>query len=259
MLVDLRRSTSSDTSGIVGTNELDVPPAARLRALPRVPDYLEETYHWAYLDPRNLALLDRQQVVSVILWGNDRRLRRAALTQIEPGQKVLQAACVYGNFSRALARHIGPRGSLDVIDVVPLQVANCRRKLKGFPQATVRLADAAAPGGGPYDAVSCFFLLHELPDDYKHAVLDALLGSLAPGGKAVFVDYHRPHWAHPLKGVMSIVFDLLEPFAKGLWNKSIAGYASRGGDFAWRTQTFFGGLYQMTVARRHPRSEADAR
>lgn len=249
-----RRRCSGAALGVAG-----VAPAARLGALPRVPDYLEETYHWAYLNPRNVALLDRQQVVSAILWGNDRRLRRAAFAQIEPGRKVLQAACVYGNFSRALARHIGPRGSLDVIDVVPLQVANCRRKLKGLPQATVRLADATAPGGGPYDAVSCFFLLHELPDDYKHTVIDALLGSLAPGGKAVFVDYHRPHWAHPLKGVMSIVFDLLEPFAKGLWNKSIADYASRGGDFAWRTQTFFGGLYQMTVARRLGRSEAAAR
>ncbi len=259
MLVDLRRSTGSDTPGIVGTNEHDVPPGTQLRAPPRVPDYLKETYYWAYLNPRNVDLLDRPLVVSTILWGYDRCLRRAAFAEIEPGQKVLQAACVYGDFSPALARHVGPRGSLEVVDVSPVQVANCWRKLQHIPQATARLADAAAPGGGPYDAVCCFFLLHELPDNYKRAVVDALLGSLAPGGKAVFVDYHRPHWAHPLKGVMSIVFDALEPFAKSIWNQRIAGYASRGGDFAWRTRTYFGGLYQLTVARRRPRSEADAR
>lgn len=159
-------------------------------------------------------------------------------------------ACVYGDLSPALAERIGPLGSLDVIDVSPLQVANCRRKLAPFPQARARIADAAQPGGGPYDAVCCFFLLHELPDDYKRAVVDASLASLASGGKAIFVDYHRPHWAHPLRGVMSLVFDLLEPFAKKMWSREIAGFATDGRDFTWRKQTSFGGLYQITVAHR---------
>ena len=91
---------------------------------------------------------------------------------------------------------------------------------------------------------------HELPDDYKRAVVDASLASLASGGKAIFVDYHRPHWAHPLRGVMSLVFDLLEPFAKKMWSREIAGFATDGRDFTWRKQTSFGGLYQMTVAHR---------
>ncbi len=235
-------------------------PVAPLRAQPpAVPEYLYKTYCWAYLNPRSLTFFDRPQVVSAILWGNHRRLRQAVLAEIEPGQKVLQAACVYGDFSPHLARRLGPRGSLEVIDVSVLQVANCRRKLEGFPQARVRLADAAAPGGGPYDAVCCFFLLHEMPDAYKRAVVDALLASLVPGGKAVFVDYHRPHWAHPLKGVMSLVFGALEPFAKSLWTNVIASYATHSGDFSWRKRTYFGGLYQMTVARRPEPSETGAR
>ncbi len=232
-------------------------PAPRL-AWPAVPDYLTRTYRWAYLDRRNLTLLDRRLVVSAILWGNRRRLQNAALAEFEPGQWVLQPACVYGDLSVELARFLGPLGLLEVIDVVPLQVANCKRKLHGFPRATVRLADARAPGGGPYDAVCCFFLLHELPEDSKRAVVDALLASVVPGGKVVFVDYHRPHRAHPLKALMSVVFDLLEPFAKDLWNHGIPSYASRADDFEWRTRGLFGGLYQVTVARRGGRSRTGA-
>lgn len=258
-LASARRQRLAGAEALAGGVDAAAPGAPSRARAPAVPEYLYRTYRWAYLNPRSLAFFDRPLVVSVILWGKHRRLSQAALAEIEPGQKVLQAACVYGNFTPALARRLGPRGSLDVIDVSPLQVANCRRKLEGFPRARVWLADAAAPGGGPYDAVCCFFLLHEMPDDYKRAVVDALLASLVAGGKAVFVDYHRPHWAHPLKAVMSLVFALLEPFAKSLWANGIASYARYAGDFSWRKRTFFGGLYQVTVARRRNPSEAQAR
>ncbi len=226
-------------------------PSPRAEARPpQIPAYLWETYYWAYLNPRNVRLLDHELVVSVILWGNHKRLRRAAFAEIRPGTRVLQPACVYGDISPLLARHLGPRGRLEVTDVAPIQVARCRHKLRDFPQATVREADASRCGGQIYDAVCCYFLLHELPADYKRAVVDALLGSVVAGGKVIFVDYHRPHWAHPLKGITSLVFDTLEPFAKDLWHNEISEYASAPKAFVWSKQTYFGGLFQKTVARR---------
>ncbi len=215
-----------------------------------VPNYLEATYHWAYLNPTSVWLLDRPAVVYGILWGQAGRLARAAASELDPGQSVLQAASVYGSFSRVLAERLGPDGRLEVVDVAPVQVANCRRKLADYPQVTVRLADARAPGDGLYDAVCCFFLLHEVPDDAKRAVVDALLERVAPGGRVVFVDYHKPHWAHPLKPLMSVVFDTLEPFAKGLWRHEIVDLANLPDRFAWRKETYFGGLYQKVVAER---------
>ena len=206
-----------------------------------VPAYLRETYNWAYLNPRNVKLIDREMVVKVILWGQHLRLRREAFAELEPGQKVLQPACVYGDFSPALARLLGPRGELEVIDLAPIQVAACRRKLRNFPRATVRRADVARPGGESYDAVCCYFLMHELPEDYKRAVVDTLLGSVVPGGKVIFVDYHKPHWAHPLKGVVSLIFDTVEPYAKSLWRHEIADFAGNAGRYSWRKQTYFGG------------------
>jgi len=224
--------------------------APSLTTAPDIPYYLKETYNWAYVNPRNVRLLDRELVVSVILWGQHMRLQRAAFAEIEPGQKVLQPASVYGEFAPNLARHIGPQGSLVVTDINPIQVETCRRKMIGLPGASVRRADARNPGGGPYDVVCCYFLMHELPDDYKHAVVDALLGIVAPGGKVVFVDYNKPHWAHPLKIIMSTIYDALEPFAKSLWHHSIADFATDPTGFEWRKETYFGGLYQKVVAEK---------
>ncbi len=224
---------------------------------PALPDYLQNTYSWAYLNPFSRALLDQSFIVSTILWGNAKRLVRSVLSEIEPGQKVLQTACVYGDFSAQVAEHLGPDARFEVIDVAPIQVLHCRRKLRHFPQATVRLADAADPGGGPYDVVCCFFLLHEVPDTYKNRIVDALLDRVEPGGKVVFVDYHRPHSAHPLKGLMKLVFALLEPYAKEIWEREIQSYATDADAFTWTKATYFGDLYQRVVALRKPLPAAE--
>ncbi|VAW17504.1 hypothetical protein MNBD_ALPHA12-1821 [hydrothermal vent metagenome] len=241
--------SKSSTSATVAIGSDIVQPEVK-EEMPDIPYYLKETYYWAYVSPRNVGWLDREIVVSTILWGQHLRLQRAAFAEIKPGQKVLQPASVYGNFVPNLARHIGRDGKLDVIDINPIQVSGCRRKLAGLPQASVRLADARNPGGGVYDVVCCYFLMHELPDDYKRDVMNSLLASVAPGGKLVFVDYHKPHWAHPIKPITSIVFDTLEPFAKSLWRHEIKDFADDENGFSWRKQTYFGGLFQKVVAER---------
>ena len=213
-----------------------------------VPGYLKDIYAWAYLHPGNAARLDREAVVSLILWGNHGRLKRAVRSEFEPGQRVLQAAHVYGDLIPGLARRIGPRGRLEVIDIAPLQVALCAEKLRQYPWAAVRRADAREPCGGPYDGICCYFLLHELPWAWKRAVVDALLAEVAPCGKAVFVDYHRPRPWNPFGPVMATVFRRLEPYAREMWDNDISALASDPARFTWRKETYFGGLYQKVVA-----------
>ncbi len=227
-----------------------VTPPEFAEGAPAIPDYLRETYAWAYLSPRSVRILDRQLVVSSILWGNYSRLLKVLLAELNPGQRVLQPACVYGDFSTRLARFLGPHGALEVRDIAPIQVLHCRRKLAAFPRARVRLGDAAAPQSATYDAIACFFLLHELPDHTKRLAVDSLLSAVRPGGTAVFVDYHRPHPIHPLKPVTGLVFRLLEPFAESLWHHEIGSFASVTEGFTWTKETYFGGLYQKVVARR---------
>jgi len=259
---------SSDRSQIAAENAVNGPRSTvafvalptealffgRERDLPKpeVPDYLEQTYTWAYLRPSSVWMLDRPQVVNAILWGNYKRLLRAVLAEMRPGQQVYQPACVYGDFSGKVADFLGPDGHLDVGDVAPVQVENCRRKLADCNNVQVHLWDAADAGPGGYDTVCCFFLLHEIPEDYKRRVVDHLLEAIEPDGKLVFVDYHGPRRGHPLKWLMRFINNALEPFAQALWDNEISSYASRKENFIWTKQTYFGGPYQKVVVERRP-------
>lgn len=221
-------------------------------AVAALPEYLQETYWWAYLTPVSLALFDNPVFLTLLLWGHLPRLVREACAEIEPGQRVLQAASVYGNLSAELAKTVGENGKLSVIDVAPLQVEHCRRKVSHLPQAQVFVADAAKPRSESFDAVCCFFLLHEVPDSYKRNIVDALLQAVPEGGCAVFIDYHRPKRWHPLGWPMRLVFRWLEPFAHGLIDREVSDFAGDADRFVWQKQTFFGGMYQKVVARRLP-------
>jgi hypothetical protein len=88
--------------------------------------------------------------------------------------------------------------------------------LADLPHAHVARADAADPDEESADVIACFFLLHEVPDDVKIRITRAMLGLVAPGGEAVFVDYHRPHRLHPLRPLMQRLFAWLEPFAPSM-------------------------------------------
>lgn len=187
----------------------------------------------------------------MILWGNAQRLIGDVLAEVKPGDRVFQPAAVYGNFSRQLAIRTGPPGRLEIRDIAPLQVDLTRRKLADLPRVNVARGNATDPEQSHFDAVTCFFLLHEVPDDVKVRIVHAMLGLVRPGGKAIFVDYHRPRRWHPLKPVMKWVFDWLEPFALTMWSREIEDLAGpAAAAFQWRKRTRFSGLYQTVIAER---------
>lgn len=217
----------------------------------QIPAYLRDVYTWAYLTLWLAKVLDRQPIVQAILWGNAQRLINEVVARIRPGDHVFQPAAVYGDFSRQLALRVGSHGRLEVRDIAPLQVGLTRRKLADLPQARVAWGDAADPEIGAFDAIACFFLLHEVPDAVKCQVTQAMLGLVRPGGQAIFVDYHEPHRFHPLRPVMKRIFGWLEPFARSLWSREIEGLSGAAGrSFHWRKHTRFGGMYQIVTAER---------
>jgi SAM-dependent methyltransferase len=227
--------------------DLTSPP---MPAIP-IPDYLSNVYTWAYLTPWLTGVLDRQAVVQAILWGNAQRLIGDVLAAVKPGDRIFQPAAVYGTFSRQLAGQIGRQGRLEIRDIAPLQVARTRQKVEGLQQVHVACGNAASPERREYDAVACFFLLHEVPDDVKVQIVQAMLRLVRPGGKVIFVDYHRPHRWHPLKPVMQRVFAWLEPFALTMWSREIEELAGpRAATFRWSKRTRFSGLYQTVIAER---------
>jgi len=215
-----------------------------------IPLYLSETYWWAYVHPKAIRLFERQWLVNLILWGNFGALRDAALDALEletPGH-TLQVACVYGDLTSRLLQRSAPGSKLDVIDVVPLQLANLARKLPPDSGVNLVRGDSAAMEfePGSYDRALLFFLLHEMPEDVRRATIANTLRSVTPGGKVVIVDYHRPSVLNPLHLPMTAILATLEPFALDLWRRNVTDWFPA--DFPLANvhkTTSFGGLYQL--------------
>lgn len=220
-----------------------------------VPDYLTETYWWAYIHPRAVRLFDRMAVANLILFGNYRRLRRAALDALglPIRGKTLQVACVYGDFTPAVALQLAGDASLDVVDVVPMQLQNLSRKLPAESPVSLYCRDSSALGfeAASYDQAIIFFLLHEQPDTVRRKTLEEVLRVVKPGGRVVIIDYHRPHWLNPLRLLMRPLLTRLEPFALDLWKEEVRHWCPQDvADERVQKTTFFGGLYQRIVIDR---------
>ncbi|SDJ73135.1 rhodoquinone biosynthesis methyltransferase RquA [Aliiruegeria lutimaris] len=217
---------------------------------PKLPDYLVDVYTWAYVAPNMVELLDREVVVATILWMQQNKLMRAARDEITPGDRVLQPAAVYGKLVSHLAKKVGPDGEYSVTDIQNVQIEHVNRKIADLPQTRTGICDARTTGEGLYDVVNSYFLMHEVPKDYKHAIANNLASRVKPGGKLMFVDYHEPVMWHPMRPIIWLVFKWLEPFAKALWSNELWDYVEDKDKFEWRKETIFGGLYQKVVGVR---------
>lgn len=233
-------------------------PIAIPRALPSavpMPGYLEETYWWAYTHPKAVRIFERQWLVNLILWGNYRKLREAAFEELPRtiSGRVLQVACVYGDFTAMLAKRLGPDGRADVIDVAPVQLDNLTHKIKAHPQVAVLHQDSSALSyaDSTFDQVLIFFLLHEQPEGVRIRTIAEAMRVVKPGGKVIFVDYHRPRHGNPFRYLMIPILSWLEPFAMDLWRREISDWLPADSAPArLQKRTYFGGLYQKVVITR---------
>ena len=227
-------------------NELN----GRVRDPVAVPLYLTDTYWWAYVHPRAVSFFERQWLVNMILWGNFGRLRDAALAALggRLTGRTLQVACVYGDLTHRLAQRLAPGSSLDVVDVLRVQLDNLERKLPLGAGVALIQGDSAALDlpAASYDRALLFFLLHEQPEAVRVKTLAEAVRVVKPGGEVVIVDYHRPDRWNPLRLPMAGILRALEPFALDLWrheiNEWLPASIPRGNV---RKHICFGGLYQI--------------
>ena len=230
-----------------------VNPEPRLAAIPvapDIPDYLQDTYWWAYLHPKALKFFEREWMVNLILWGNMNRLTRAVIEDLDvaPGSSVLQVACVYGDFSNRLARHLETRDShLEIVDVAPIQLQNVREKLKDNKNVGFHHEDSTNMSlpDGSFEETVVFFLLHEQPESARRQTIAEAIRVTKPGGRVIFVDYHGPRKSHPMRYVMKPILSWLEPFAMDLWRDPLSEFMpeSVSAD-QLESDFYFGGLYQ---------------
>lgn len=224
-------------------------PAGPATPLP-IPNYLEQTYWWAYVHPKAVYVFERQWLVNLILWGNFNRLRDAALDALGASLdgRTLQIACVYGNLTAKLRERLTPDAELHIVDILPVQLENLTRKLPVDPRVKLIHADSAdlPMASASYERALLFFLLHEMPEDVRRKTIAEALRMLKPGGQLVVVDYHKPSAMNPLYWPMQGILRTLEPYAMDLWRQQIGDWLPAGVEIREaRHRTLFGGLYQM--------------
>jgi ubiquinone/menaquinone biosynthesis C-methylase UbiE len=237
----------------IDTNvQQDANPVATL-APPSIPDYLQDTYWWAYLHPKSFYFFEREWVVNLILWGNMKKLTNAVLDEMElqPQSSVLQVACVYGDFSNRLAAHLGKTQSrLSVVDVASIQIDNVKKKLKDHENISVHHQDSTCMSfpNDSFEETVVFFLLHEQPEHARRKTVAEAIRVTKPGGRVVFVDYHGPKKSNPMRYVMKPILTMLEPFAMDLWRDELPAFMPADIKAEQISSDFyFGGLYQKVV------------
>lgn len=219
------------------------------------PAYLRKHYWWAYVHPAAVRFFERPWLINLILLGNYRRLSEAALDAL--GNKItgrcLQLACVYGDLTPRLCERLAEGASLDVVEVLPVQLDNLRKKLGNRPQVQLRQGNSAAltMADASYDQALLFFLLHEQPAEVRRRTLEEAFRLVKPGGQIVIVDYARPNWWNPLRYLLLPILGRIEPFAPDLWRQGIIGLLPKEVPHqGMQSRSFFGGLYQRVIVTR---------
>ena len=153
------------------------------------------------------------------LW--NRRVVRA--TGLRPGGSDIDLACGTGSLTRALAKTVGPAGSVLGVDFS----AEMLRAAEARPAANVeyRLGDATDLAGVPsncFDAATIAYGARNIPD------LDGLFAEMArvlkPGGRAVCLEIARP--TGRLSGAFyGLWFDRVVPKVGGLISGDARAYS----------------------------------
>lgn len=217
------------------------------------PEYLRRHYWWAYIHPWAVAFWDHLWIVNLILLCNYKKLRDAALERFtgERIGRVLQIACVYGDVTPKLAAQVrAGGGSLDVVDVLPIQLRNARRKLSQSDHVRLFNMDSSRLDlpSAHYDNVMLFFLLHEQPAEVRQRTLAEAFRVVKPGGEVLIVDFAKPYRWNPFRYLWRVFLWVFEPFALDLWWNEIGDLLPEAYRALPRTQQrLFGGLFQKTV------------
>jgi ubiquinone/menaquinone biosynthesis C-methylase UbiE len=219
-----------------------------------VPSYLSTYYWWAYVHPHAVRVFERQWLANIILWGNYGRLRDAALSALGTlSGRTLQVACAYGDLTTRMCERLKEAGgTLDVVDVLPIQIENLRRKLHRDDPVTLMEMNSTSLQlpDAQYDRALLFFLLHEQPANYRERTLSEAYRVVKPGGHIVIVDYALPRWWNPLRYLWRPLLATLEPFALDLWRHDLTEWFPAEARNKVRKKTFFGGLYQKIIITR---------
>lgn len=222
-----------------------------------VPAYLERYYWWAYARRWSVWLFERPWLINLILYGNYTRLRDVTLAALEGrfSGSTLKVSCCYGSLTPDLEKRIRKAGgTFDLIDMLPVQLENAKQQMGEGSIARLARMDAAHLDfpDAAFDTVVVFFLMHELPQEYRERAMAEALRVLKAGGTIVVTDFGKPsRWNIFFRFLWLPMLGILEPFAIGLWRRELVDLLpAQMGALTWKQEKYFGGLFQMLVAQK---------
>lgn len=209
-----------------------------------------------YSNMRLIKMVDFQPIISAILLFQYRRLVSkivAELGQLDlKDKKVLITSCAFGNVIPRVVKAAVQGGAERVLiaDLIRNELIRAESKLGEFPGKVELLQDNATAMQQPDGVVAAnviFFLLHELPHHLKGQALNEAGRMLAPGGRLLLAEFHRPDsWV--LRALSWTYFKVFEPLGLALWDTHDPLVFLQ--DSGWKCErtTYFHGNFQIITA-----------
>lgn len=226
--------------------------------LNKLPAYMQILANRQYQSQRLSLVLDDDRIVKLRSVFAKDKILDDLLHEIAKNAHVLQIGLTFGDEVERVYSKVCKQGKLNIFDVSETQIKRAKEKY-AHHNIEITNYNAALFWDEKYDVIICYNLLHELPLKTRQQVMDNVLSALATGGKAVFIDYSRPEWWHPLKWPLFLFNRLYQPFAESLWNAPIETFCQNKDGYRWQHSFYCGHMFQKTVATRKILSNEDVR
>lgn len=210
-----------------------------------------------YSDMRLIKLVDWQPIISAILLFHYHRLVSRIVAEMQrmdlKDRKVLITSCAFGNVIPRVVRAAVEGGARKVLiaDIIDNELIHARGKIEPYASRVELIEDDATrlrQPAGQVEANVMFFLLHELPHHLKIKALEEAGRTLAPGGKLLLAEFHKPR-IFVLRALSWTYFKVFEPLGLALWSTHDPLECLRNiGGWRCERETFCFGNFQVIVA-----------
>jgi ubiquinone/menaquinone biosynthesis C-methylase UbiE len=208
-----------------------------------------------------IKMVDFQPLIAAILLFQYSKLVDRVITALQSlplsGKEVLITSCAFGNvIPRVVHASIAGGAGVRIADLVCNELTHAAEKLAHMKGKIIYVEENATAMTEPDAGVAAnviFFLLHELPLKGKARALAEAERVLAPGGKLIIAEFHRPT-APLLRFLSRLYFKVFEPYGLDLWDSfDLERHFAELPGWSVSKETLFFGNFQVVVATKTPR------
>lgn len=223
-----------------------------------VPEYMNILCNKIYQSKTLSDIFADDRIVNIESMFSYNEITKDLLRDISKNAHVLQIGLTFGNRIEKIYEKVCKKGKLDIFDISKLQIQLAQDKYKHF---NIAISDynAAIEWDEKYDVIICQNLLKEVPIITRKRIIKNILNGLTKGGKAIFIDTHRPSWWHPFKWFIFLKNRLYYPFAESLWNQQLKDFSDDKDAYRWYYKFYRGKAIQKVIATKKILSSDDVK